>query len=134
MSVPATPAEVQAVFERMASPAREQLLDLRRTIFEVATQEDVGPLTETLKWGEPAYLTEASKAGSTIRLGLARGHPAVFFNCNTTLVAGFRETFGDAFAYQGNRAVLLTPDTPPDALAICLARALTYHRAKKGSR
>ena len=127
------PAEVQAVFDGMASPARAQLLDARRMIFEIAGAENVGPLTETLKWGEPAYLTEASKAGSTVRLGLDKGQPAVFFNCNTTLVAGFRETFGDALTYQGNRAVLLTPDTPPDALAICLSRALTYHRRKKGA-
>jgi len=132
MSVLEMPAEVRAVFDEMASPAREQLLDARRMIFEIAATESVGPLTETLKWGEPAYLTAASKAGSTIRLGLAKGKPAVFFNCNTTLVAGFRETFGDALIYQGNRAVLLAPDTAPDALAICLARALTYHRRKKG--
>ena len=125
MNVPAMPAEVRAVFDGMASPARQPLLDVRRVIFEVASAEAVGPLSETLKWSEPAYLTEASKAGSTVRVGLAKGQPAVFFNCNTTLVAGFRETFGDALTYQGNRAVLLAPDTPPDALAICLARALT---------
>ena len=133
MSVPEMPAEVRAVFDGMASPAREQLLDVRRMIFEVASAEDVGPLTETLKWGEPAYLTKVSKAGSTVRLGLAKGQPAIFFNCNTTLVAGFRETFGDMLTCQGNRAVLLTPDTPPGALTICLARALTYHQAKKGA-
>ena len=97
-------------------------------IFAVAQAEDVGPLTETLKWGEPAYLTAASKAGSTIRLGRVEDRPAVFFNCNTTLVAGFRETFGGALDTRGNRAVLLAP---PDALALCLARALTYHRRKR---
>ena len=32
-----------------------------------ALETEAGPLTETLKWGEPAYLTEATGSGSTGR-------------------------------------------------------------------
>ncbi|MDJ0824097.1 MAG: DUF1801 domain-containing protein [Rhodobacter sp.] len=135
MTAPAMPSQVRAAFVSIASPAREQLLEIRRMIFEVAQAAGVGPLTETLKWGEPAYLTEASKAGSTVRLGQVKGdaRAAVLLNCNTTLVAGFREMFGDAFVYHGNRAILIDPHRPlPETpLAMCLACALTYHRNKK---
>ena len=134
-AVPQLPDPVRGAFQAIPAPARAQLLDVRRLIYQVAASQAAGPLTETLKWGEPAYLTQASKSGSTIRLGQIKGdaRAAVFFNCNTTLVAGFRETYGDGFAYQGNRALLLDPDTPlPDTpLAMCLARALTYHRKTK---
>jgi Domain of unknown function (DU1801) len=109
---------------------------VRDLIFETAASiEDVGPLTETLKWGEPAYLTEATGSGSTIRLGRLRSAQrqcAVLFNCRTTLVDDFRDQFPDAFAYEKNRAILLDPGKPlPEApLSACLVMALTYHRRR----
>ena len=128
------PAEVAEVFGRYPAPAREGLLQLRALVLALAEERAAGPLTETLKWGAPAYLTQATKSGSTIRLGLLQGRPAVFFNCNTTLVEGFRADFPDAFAYSGNRALLPGDGTGDAALAICLGRALTYHRDKKRRR
>ena len=54
----------QDVAERFASyPAnvRLKMQRLRRLIFAVAAQDErVGELTETLKWGELAYLTSAN--------------------------------------------------------------------------
>ena len=95
--------------------------------------EGVGPLTETLKWGEPAHLTQATGSGSTIRLGWFRSagrECAVLFNCRTTLVDDFRGQFADVFAYEKNRAILLDAREPlPEApLSACLGMALTYHR------
>lgn len=136
-AAPPLPPEVRAAYERFAAPVRERLLAVRRLIFRTAAETaGVGPLTETLKWGEPAYLTEATRSGSTIRLGrpkLAPARCAVFFNCNTGLVDGFRTRFPDAFRYEKNRAILLeeTGPLPETPLAICLAAALTYHRDKR---
>ena len=80
---------VAAAFDAMPPAVRTQLLHVRALIYEVAAATDgVGPLTEALKWGEPAYLTEATGSGSTIRLGWPRQAPdrfAVYFNCRTTL-------------------------------------------------
>lgn len=131
---PVIPAEVAVVFAAFPEPVCVQLLEVRGLIFATASETaGVGSLTETLKWGEPAYLTEATGSGSTIRLGLPKspkGMGAVLFNCRTTLVESFRAHFPQAFAYQGNRAILLDPavSIPADTLAICLAMALTYHR------
>ncbi len=130
------PADVAAVFSAFPEPVRTQLLKVRDLIFEAAAGVDgVGPLTETLKWGEPAYLTEATGSGSTIRLGWFRSSGrecAVLFNCRTKLVDDFRNQFSDAFAYEKNRAVLLDAGKPlPEApLSACLVMALTYHRRR----
>ena len=131
--LPPVPPQVQAAFEAMPKAAAQRLMAVRKMIYQAAEEAGVGPLTETLKWGEPAYLTEATKAGSTIRLGTSGERPAAFFNCNTTLVDGFREDFGTALELQGNRAVVLE-GADEAALGICLHRALTYHRSKRTRR
>jgi hypothetical protein len=62
---------------------------LRELIFDVAASTDgVGEIEETLRWGEPAYLTSQSKSGTTIRIGWKSSRPAeyaVFFHCQTDL-------------------------------------------------
>ncbi|MCP5373067.1 MAG: DUF1801 domain-containing protein [Hyphomicrobiales bacterium] len=130
--------EVEAVVGAYPPAARRRFEELRRLVYQVAEREGAGPLTETLKWGEPAYLTAASKAGTTVRLAWKAKEPAVigaYVNCNTTLVETWRRMFDGTLAFAGNRAVLLDlagplPDRP---LAICLAQALTYHRDKRRS-
>ncbi len=136
--VPEMPPEVAAVFARFPAPARSGLLAIRQLIFETAAATEVGPLTETLKWGEPAYLTETTKSGSTIRVGVPRkapGHYAVYFNCQTDLIETARAQFSDRLAFDGNRAILIrdTAPVPMAALGICLSAALTYHRRKRAA-
>ena len=63
------PAVAQA-FEACPAPLGANLLALRELIFRTAAETPgVGEIEETLKWGEPAYVTTASKSGSTIRIG-----------------------------------------------------------------
>ena len=130
------PADVAAAFAAFPERVRARLLEGRRLIFETAACiEGVGALTETLKWGEPAYLTEATGSGSTIRLGWFRSSErqcAVLLNCRTTLVDDFRSQFPDVFAYEKNRAILLDAGKPlPETqLSTCLRMALTYHRRR----
>ncbi|MCB1445397.1 MAG: DUF1801 domain-containing protein [Rhizobiaceae bacterium] len=127
------PPDVRAAFDAFPRVARERLHAVRAMIFDLAGQDPaIGPISETLKWGEPAYLTATSGSGSTIRLGVSRtaaGRPAIFFNCRTTLVDEFRDRFGAAFDYEGNRAVLLPEAGAGERgpLEFMLGRALTYH-------
>ncbi|TCP82844.1 hypothetical protein C8J31_110179 [Rhizobium sp. PP-CC-2G-626] len=136
--LPVMPADVAASFAAFAEPVRMQLLGVRRLIFATAANTSgVGLLTETLKWGEPAYLTKATCSGSTIRLGVPKspaGIGVVLFNCRTTLVETFRTQFPEAFRYQGNRAILLDSSIPlpTGPLAMCLAMSLTY-RCRRSS-
>lgn len=114
----------------------ERLMELRELILTTAAEiGGVGQLTETLKWGEPAYLTEASKSGSTIRIGWKASDPesyAIYLNCQTTLVDTYRTRFPELI-YQGNRAICLsvTKPLPRHSIRECIALALTYHRNKK---
>ena len=134
-----TPLENAAVAQAFASyPAniRRKLLALRELIFNVAAStEGIGLLEESLKWGEPAYITAQSKSGSTIRLGWKKSNPAqvaIYFNCQTNLVESFRTLFGSELKFQGNRAIVFDNDevVPKDAVRFCIAAALTYHRDK----
>ena len=106
---------------------------LRTLILEVAAQtQGVGALEESLKWGEPAYVTTVSKSGSTIRIAWKKARPtqyAMYFNCQTTLVDSFKTMFPTAFKFEGNRALVFDEqdEVPVAALRICIEMALTYH-------
>jgi hypothetical protein len=63
---------VRAAFESWPQPLRARLLALRRLIFDTAAAtEDVGCVQETLKWGQPSYLTPETRSGSTVRIAPA---------------------------------------------------------------
>ena len=128
------PVDVAKTFENYPLVMRKKLMTLRALIVEVAAQtEGVGPLEESLKWGEPAYITAASKSGSTIRIAWKKARPtqfAMYFNCQTTLVDSFKTMFPTAFTFEGNRALVFEArdEVPVVALRICVAMALTYHQ------
>ena len=75
MSIPEPPPEVAAVYARYPEEPRARLMDTRALIFEEAQLCEAGVLTETLKWGEPAYLTEQSRVGHDPSPGLERQSP-----------------------------------------------------------
>jgi hypothetical protein len=124
---------VDAVFDSYPALLKSRLLALRRLIFETArTTPGVGPLQETLKWGQPSYLTAETKSGSTVRIDQVKSAPdcyAIYFHCQTDLVATFRDLYPTEFTYGGNRSILLNAKhrIPEPALRHCIALALTYH-------
>jgi hypothetical protein len=62
-------ARVEAIFRAYPVRLRQKLLFLRQLIFEAALATDgVGALEETLKWGQPSYVTAETGSGSTIRI------------------------------------------------------------------
>lgn len=133
-------AAVAQAFEAYPPNMRRKLLALRELIFKTAeTTDNVGELEESLKWGEPAYLTTQTGSGSTVRIAWKASKPseyAVYFNCQTSLVETFKSLFPDEFKFEGNRAIVLkaSEPIPKDALAFCISTALTYHRASKVKR
>ncbi len=135
---PFATAGVRAKFNAYPGDTRAKLIALRRLIFETAKSLDgVGEIEETLKWGQPSYLTSASKSGSTIRIDALRntGDCAMYFHCQTDLVATFRELYPSQMTYCGNRCILFAGDAkiPVKALSHCIGLALTYHTRKKSS-
>ncbi|NMR26841.1 DUF1801 domain-containing protein [Pseudoalteromonas sp. NEC-BIFX-2020_015] len=108
------------------------LHEIRDLIFQVAAQNGITTVEETLKWGEPSYI---SKSGSTIRFDYKEKAPqqfCIYFNCKTKLIDTFKELYGDTFVYQGNRALVfeLEQALPNKELAHCLSLALRYKKIK----
>jgi len=125
--------EVARKFDGYPDPIRKRLLFLRKLILDTASEmSGVGEVEETLKWGEPSYVT---KTGSTIRIDRIRSSPeqyAIYFNCKAKLVDTFKELHGDQFHFEGNRAIVFSVNekVPIDELRQCIAMSLNYHRIK----
>ena len=128
---------VDAVFSAYPEPVKAKLLALRRLIFDTAkSTKGVGALQETLKWGQPSYLTTETKSGSTIRIDQVKSAAdqyAVYFHCQTDLVETFRELYPTELSFGGNRSIILNAaeQIPEAALRHCVALALTYHLGKR---
>lgn len=136
------PPDVDAAFADFAPNVREQLKLCRMHILATASEvEHVGPVTETLKWGQPSYLTEKSKSGSTIRLapasqGSGSERPALFVHCATDLIEQFKTFYPECFDYQGKRALIIRSDVQSVTAELrhCIALALTYKLRRQSTR
>ncbi len=127
---------VRAAYDAFSGSVKPDLLALRALAFETAAGlAGVGPLSEALKWGQPAFVTK-NRTGSTFRLGQVRAGTtgdisgyAVYFLCQTSLVAGFREEYGDVLRLEGSREIRFkTGEKFPRAIVShCFAQALTYN-------
>lgn len=130
---PINNAAVAEVFGNYPKYIRKKLLFLRQLIFETAAEtEDLGPVEETLKWGQPSYIT---KSGSAVRIDWKKAKPheyAMYFHCQTTLVDTFKELYRDKFEFEGNRAIVFNENDniPIAELKHCISLSLTYHRRK----
>ncbi len=125
--------EVMGVFNRYPKPMYSKLMFLRQLILDTALEnEHIGVLEETLKWGEPSYLT---RTGSTIRMGWKPSRPdqyALYFHCKTKLIDTFKVLYGDKLKFEGNRAIVFqqSEDIPVDEVKHCIFLSLTYHDRK----
>jgi hypothetical protein len=129
--------DVAAVFESYPQRIRTKLMLLRQLILETAASiEGVGQIEETLKWGEPSYLTPITKSGSTIRIDWKESREeqySIYFKCTANLVPAFKENYPREFRFGGNRSIDFHIDdkVPVKELKNCIALALTYHFNKK---
>lgn len=130
-SPPFSSEDVAAVFDSYPADARASLLTLRALIFDTAASDPrIGRIEETLKWGQPSYLTPETKSGSTIRLAVPKtGGFGLYTHCQTTIMSDFQKISGQEFTFDGNRGVVFTPGQipDPDTLRLLIHAALTYH-------
>ncbi len=121
------------VFENYPDFVRSQMEQLRELVLQAASEvDDLENLEETLKWGEPSYLT---KHGSTVRMDWKEKKPdqyAMYFKCTSKLVPTFKELYQDTFTFEGDRAIIFKLDEkiPKKELKHCIKLALTYHKVK----
>jgi hypothetical protein len=133
-------ARVAAVFRAYPPGLRARLMALRELVFDTAARTaGVGRLSETLKWGQPSYLTAESGSGTTVRIDRLKGRDdayAVYFHCQSGLIGTFQTIYPDTFSYEGKRALVFGTKgrVPVRALRHCLALALTHHARKKAAK
>jgi len=129
--------EVKNTFNAFPKKIRDKLLVLRGLIFKIADESDeIGEIEETLKWGNPSYLTHAPKSGTTIRLSSVRdGKYAISVHCQTSLVAEFRDIYPE-LEFDGNRSIIFgaTAKLPLEPAKHFISSALTYHHRKSAHR
>ena len=123
---------VKQKFDTYPKEAYAKLIQIRTAIYEVAAEDNIGAVTETLKWGEPSYL---ARGGSTVRMDWKPKFPdqvCLYFHCQTILVDTFKEIYRDILMFDGNRAIVLplSDDLPIEALKHCISMSLRYHQIK----
>lgn len=123
---------MRAAIDEQPAAMRETLLVLRELVHQVAASDpEIGELEETLKWGEPAFVTP-SRSGTTVRISAHKKSETtagLYVNCQTDLVERYRELYDGELKFQGSRAILLEVNEPlpTEPLRHCIAMALTYH-------
>jgi hypothetical protein len=128
-----TNPEVEKVFANYPDFVQGKMQKLRALVIETA--EEISGLTdleETLKWGEPSFVT---KNGSPLRMDWKEKTPdqyAIYFQCTSRIVDTFRLVFDHKFQYEGNRAIIfqLNQKIPIEELKECIRAALIYHKVK----
>lgn len=122
--------EIQTVFDAAPDAAKEGMLCLRELIFEVAGGlPEIGDVTETLRWGQPSYVT-SRRAGASLRLGVPKtGGFALYTHCQTSLIADFSTAFPNADKVEGTRAIHFDDVSQVDAArhGMLIRAILTYH-------
>lgn len=132
------PDQTRAAWDALPAELADRLMQLRRLILDVASADPaIGPLEEVLKWGEPAFLTSATGAGTTVRINRHKtlaDQYAFYVHCQTDLVERYSQLYADQLTFDGNRAVVfdVKDALPVAAVRHCLAMALTYHLQKRG--
>ncbi|MFQ1699379.1 DUF1801 domain-containing protein [Loktanella agnita] len=122
---------VADAYDALPPDVRDMALTLRDLILSVAWDTpQVGRIEETLKWGQPSYLTSETKSGSTLRIGMAKnGGAALFAHCATNIISTYANTFPEADQIEGNRAVIFmrAQDIVPERVRLLIYHGLTYH-------
>ncbi|UNY99908.1 DUF1801 domain-containing protein [Zhouia spongiae] len=128
-----TDPNTEAVFADYPDFVKGKMQFMRELVRETAEEtEAVTVLEETLKWGEPGFVT---KYGSTLRMDWKEKTPdryAMYFQCSSRLVETFRMIFKNTFVFEGNRAIVfgLEDEIPVEELKHCIKAALMYHKVK----
>lgn len=128
-----TDPQVETIIANYPEFVRDKMQYLRTLVRETAEEiEGLSVLEETLKWGEPSFVT---KHGSTLRMDWKAKSPeqyAFYFQCTSRLVDTFRLVFDHQFQYEGKRAIVfqINEKIPEMELKACIKATLNYHKVK----
>jgi len=132
------PAPLLAIVEAWPAPAQSTLWTCRTLFHQIAAENGLGPLDESLKWGQPAWRPTKPRTGSTLRMGWSPGMPdrlSFFVDCKTDLAARMRDIYPDFSDNDGQRQLTVTLDAPlpEQALSHLAEMTFTYHLRKRAT-
>ena len=136
MKYPFEDPNVKAIYDSFPITIQRSCLLLRTLIFDIAAKHAViGPIKETTRWGEPAYLPFKTKRGSMIRIMHKPKKSydfGLYFLCNTQLIHHFKDQYPTTFTFGGNRALefMVNHPLPLAAIEDCMYQALTYYQSE----
>ncbi len=124
---------IKTVWNGYPAAAIKQLTAIHGLILAIAEEKNLGPVTESIKWGEASYQV---KGGTPVRLDWKSTTPEsvqIYCHCQTRLIETFREVYGAQLNFEGKRALVVpnTTDIQQLPLAHCLETAMRYHSVKQ---
>lgn len=126
--------ELENKYKNYPPKVKKEILALRELILDLANKEkEVDFIGKALKWGEPSFLTKSS--GSTLRIDWKEKTPdymSLYVNCQTKLIAMFKELYPNDFEFIGNREVKipLNGKYSKNKLKKCILLVLKYNLVK----
>ncbi len=131
----ADPAVLETV-THWPEAAQATFWHVRTLCHSAADDADIGPLGESLKWGQPAWRPTRPRTGSTLRASWAPGvadRLMLYVDCKTDLAQRAQTLYPDAFDNDGRRAlgVSLSAPLPEDAIAHLAQMTFTYHVVRR---
>ena len=132
------PAPLLSAMTAWSEPARHALWACRGIFHETAERAEIGPLDESLKWGQPAWRPRAPRTGSTLRMGWMAGRPRqllFFVDCKTDLAARMSDIYPDLGENDGRRQIALPLDAslPEQPIAHLAQMTFCYHLSRRGA-
>jgi hypothetical protein len=123
--------KVKAAYDAFGQKQQGIALMLRDLVFDVARDTpEAGEIAETLKWGQPSFITPKTESGSTLRIGVTKaGDTGLYAHCGTSIISDYAATFPGDDRIDGNRGVLFSTadDIAKDRLRHLIRHGLTYH-------
>ena len=121
---------------RWPTPVQQRLLSMRGAFHDVAAAAGIGPLEESLKWGQPAWRPSRARTGSTLRLNWSETTASMllaYVDCKTDLATQMQIRFPE-IPSDGRRELRFSLDRDDDDAIWQLAHlTFTYHAAKRAS-
>lgn len=129
------PAPLLELIASWPAPAQHATWACRTLFHEIARENDLGRLSESLKWGQPAWRPERPRTGSTLRLNwspAAVDHLAFYVDCKTDLAARMQHLYPALPFNDGRRhiAISLAGPLPEKAIAHLAVMTFAYHRKR----
>lgn len=132
------PAPLLNEIAHWSEPAQQAMWTCRTLFHDIAADNDLGVLDETLKWGQPAWRPKRPRTGSTLRMMWNAQTPdrlALFVDCKTDLAARMQTLYPDLPDNDGQRqlGIDLTAPLPVQAIGHLAQMTFRYHLDRRSS-